>query len=120
MVAREVRNLVIGLAVVVVAAVATACDAADDVTARAGAEAFRVSLKAQDTDDDRGGVRAIDALNKAAEDVPGSPDITGIADTDGDGTDDDGLLEVKVGDQVACVRLPESGNEIDVTDDACT
>jgi len=119
MVAREFRSLFIGLVVVVVAAIATACDAANDATARAGAEAFRLSLKAQDTDDDRGGVREIVALNKAAEDTPGSPNVTGIADSDGDGVDDDGFVEVKVGDQVACVQLPKSGNKVDVTDDAC-
>jgi hypothetical protein len=138
-VATELRSLFVGLAVVVVAAFATACDedtrdeadeaveratedvdeGVDDASARAGAEAFRASLKAQETDDDAGGVRQIDALEEAADDVPGSPDIAGIADDDGDGVDDDGRVEVRVGDQVACVELPESGDEIDVTDDAC-
>ena len=139
MVAAELRSLFAGLVVVVLAAFATACDedtqdkadeaveratedideGVDDASARAGAEAFRASLKAQETDDDAGGVRQVDALEEAADDVPGSPDIAGIADDDGDGVDDDGRVEVRVGDQVACVELPESGDEIDVTDDAC-
>ena len=112
------------LAVVAFAGVGVACDdveeQANDATARAGAEAFRVSIKAQDTDDDSGGVRSVEALQAAAEDVPGDPDITGIEDSDGDGIDDDGFVEVHVGDQVACVQLPESGDEVDVTGEACT
>ncbi len=139
MMPRQFRSVFFGLVVVAAAGFATACDedtrdkagdavdsatedieeGANDATARAGAEAFRASLKAQETDDDAGGVRKIEALQRAAEDVPGSPDVTGIADSDGDGIDDDGFVEVRVGNQVACVQLPESGNEIDVTDDAC-
>jgi hypothetical protein len=119
-VANELRVLFLGLVLAVGTAVATACEATEDVTARAGAEAFRVSLKAQETDDSRGGVREIKALNRAADDTPGDPNVTGIADSDGNGVDDDGFVEVKVGDEVACVQLPESGDEIDVTDDACT
>jgi hypothetical protein len=121
---RAPAQLALGvLAVGALALAGVACDDAEekvnDATARAGAEGFRVSIKAQDTDDDSGGVRSIEALRAAAEDVPGDPDITGIEDSDGDGVDDDGLVEVKVGDQVACVQLPESGDEVDVTGDAC-
>jgi hypothetical protein len=29
------------------------------------------------------------------------------------------LVEIRVDDQRACVELPESGNEIDVTGDPC-
>lgn len=91
----------------------------DEAGARGAAESFRVSLKAQETDDDAGGVRAVDALNEAADDIPGDPEILGIADGDGDGADDDGLVEIRVGEELACVRLPTSGNEIDVTGGAC-
>lgn len=87
--------------------------------ARAAAEAFRVSLRAQDTDDEDGGVRQIEALRDAADDVPGDPDITGIEDETGDGIDDDGYVQVDVGDESACVTLPETGNEIDVSGGAC-
>jgi hypothetical protein len=94
-------------------------EGAGEAGARAAAEAFRASLKAQETDDDAGGVRQVEALNEAAEDLPGDPDVSGIADGNGDGIDDDGLVEITVGDEVACVTLPESGNEIDVTGGAC-
>lgn len=92
---------------------------AGEAGARASAEAFRASLKAQETDDDAGGVRAIEPLQAAAEDVPGGADITGIADENGDGVDDDGYVQVNVSDESACVTLPESGDEIDVSGRAC-
>jgi hypothetical protein len=92
---------------------------AGEAGARASAEAFRASLKAQETDDSAGGVRAIEPLRAAAEDVPGDPDITGIADENGDGVDDDGYVQVNVSDQNACVTLPESGDEIDVAGGPC-
>ncbi|MGH9033302.1 MAG: hypothetical protein ACRDZV_14360 [Acidimicrobiia bacterium] len=124
------RLLLVPIAVVALGVGALGCDEADEVredveegiddaTARTTAEGFRVAIRAQDTDGDTGGVRNIDALNSAAEDIPGDPDIVGIEDTTGDGIDDDGLVEIRVGDQRACVELPESGNEIDVTDDPC-
>jgi hypothetical protein len=92
---------------------------AGEAGARATAEAFRVSLKAQDTDDASGGVRNVEALRSAAEDLPGDPDITGIADADGDGRDDDGYVQADVGDESACVTLPETGDDIDVSGGAC-
>jgi hypothetical protein len=94
-------------------------ESVDEAGARGAAESFRVSLKAQDTDDDAGGVRAIDALNEAADDLPGDPEVLGIGDGNGDGADDDGLVEIRVGEELACVTLPTSGNEIDVTGGAC-
>jgi len=93
-----------------------------EASARAAAEAFRGSVRAKETDNATGGVRALDALEAAAqdlEDFPGDPTFAGIEDTDGDGVDDDGLVEVQVEEQVACVTLPESGNEIDVSGDPC-
>jgi hypothetical protein len=100
-----------------------ACDEAEEtaerVGARVSAEEFRVFLKAQDTDDNTGGVREIEALREAADDLPGDPDVTGIEDADGDGVDDDGLVELKVDDEYACVTLPESGDEIDVSGGRC-
>jgi len=103
---------------------AGACDeaeeAAEQTGARASAEAFRASLKAQDTDDETGGVRNVVALNEAADDLPGDVDVVGIGDSNGDGIDDDGFVEIQVGDEFACVTLPESGDEIDVNGGRCS
>jgi hypothetical protein len=92
---------------------------AGEAGARAAAEAFRASLKAQDADNATGGVRNAAALQDAAKDLPGDPEITGINDADGDGRDDDGYVQAKVGDENACITLPESGDDIDVSGGAC-
>ena len=92
---------------------------AGEAGARAAAEAFRASIKAQDTNEATGGVRNVEALREAANDLPGDPEITGIADSDGDGRDDDGYVQARVGDENACVTLPESGNDVDVSGGAC-
>jgi hypothetical protein len=104
----------------------TAGDAIDEVEervgeagARAGAEAFRVTLREQDADGAAGGLRTIEILQTAADDLPGDPEITGIEDGNGDGIDDDGYVQFVVGDESACVMVPESGDEIDVTGGAC-
>jgi hypothetical protein len=104
--------------------VAVACGEAEETAEQAGArgaaEALRVSLKAQDTDDDPGGVRNIEALRDAADDLPGDPKVIGIEDGDGDGIDDDGFVEVRVDDEFACVTVPESGDSIDVSGGRCS
>ena len=94
-------------------------DKARQAGARGTAEAFRASLRAQDADDASGGVRQVTVLQDAADDLPGDVDITGIADGDGDGRDDDGFVQVNVGGESACVTLPESGDDIDVSGGAC-
>jgi hypothetical protein len=92
---------------------------AGEAGARATAEGLRASLKAQDTDDASGGVRNIEAIRSAAKDLPGDPEFVGIADDDGDGGDDDGYVQANVGDESACVILPESGGDIEVSGGAC-
>jgi hypothetical protein len=87
--------------------------------ARVVAEGYRASIKAQDTDDASGGVRNMEALRVAASDLPGDPEVTGIEDADGDGRDDDGYVQVTVEDENACVTLPESGDDIEVSGGAC-
>lgn len=87
--------------------------------ARAGAEAFRASLGTQDVDDASGGRRNVEVLQAAADDLPGDPEVTGIEDGDGDGVDDDGYVQFVVGDESACVEVPESGDEVDVTGGDC-
>ena len=92
---------------------------AGEVGARAAAEGFRASIRAQDTDEATGGVRNVEALREAAKDLPGDPEITGIDDSDGDGRDDDGYVQAKVGDENACLTLPESGHDVDVAGGGC-
>jgi hypothetical protein len=108
----------------VMSVLAGACDEAEEVAeqtgARASAEAFRASLQAQDTDNETGGVRNVEALNEAADDLPGNVDVIGIIDSNGDGIDDDGFVEMQVGDEFACVTLPASGDEIDVNGGRCS
>ena len=93
--------------------------ASDTVAARAAAESFRAAIKADDLDDTRGGARELALLQDKAGDLPGDPVAEGIADADGDGVDDDGWVEFVVGDAVACVTLPVTGDDIDVTEGRC-
>lgn len=92
----------------------------EEVTESAGArvlaEAMRVTLVADDNHDDR---RTVEALEEAASDLPGSPEIDGIEDEDGDGRDDDGNVTVHVDDEVACLSIDEEGDDVDVTGGAC-
>ena len=91
-------------------------NAADDTAARAQAEVFRTALRAADldNDDDR---RRIEVLEDAADEL-GDDVVVGIEDDDGDGRDDDGLVQVESNDQSACVRIAKDG-DVTVTDDPC-
>lgn len=91
---------------------------AEQATARATAESFRASLKANQ-DADEQGLRSVEVLQQVADDLPGDPDISGIEDGDGDGMDDDGKVEVTAGDEKACVIIPETGTDTEVTNEAC-
>ena len=64
----------------------------------------------------RGGAsrRDVDVLEESVDDLPGEPEVTGIDDGDGDGRDDDGVVEVHVGDQRACLVIGEPGDGDDV------
>lgn len=97
-----------------------ATDAAQQTGARAAAEAWRGSLLANSTaDTDPAGVRSVAVLEQSSGDLPGDPTIVGIEDTDGDGADDDGQVQVDVGDESACLTLPEDGDDIEVVGGAC-
>jgi hypothetical protein len=100
-------------------AVEDAKEKAREAGARGIAETYRASIKAQDAKEGAGAVRNVEVLRAAAEDLPGDPDVSGIADDDGDGRDDDGYVEVNVDDERACVTLPESGDDVDVSGGAC-
>lgn len=88
-------------------------DAAGEASARAVAESLRGAIVADDLD---GGAsrRDVDVLEESVADLPGEPEVTGIEDGDGDGRDDDGLIEVRVGDQRACLQIAEPGADDDV------
>lgn len=92
-------------------------DIAGTTGARAAAEAMRTSLETRDLDPDQT-LLDVEVLEDAASDIPGDPDVTGIDDRDGDGQDDDGYVEIGVGDQSACVTVEENG-EVGVDNDAC-
>lgn len=93
-------------------------DGAGAVGARTQAEALRASLKGNDTAN-ADGVRSVAAINEAATDLPGDVEVTGVDDTDGDGLDDDGRVQVDQGDQSACVILPAEGEDTTVENGAC-
>jgi hypothetical protein len=93
-------------------------DAAGTSTARLTAEALRGVLVAGDSSESEG-PRTMTVLQGAIDDLPGDPTIVGVEDADGDGQDDDGRVEVQSGDQAACLTLPETGTDIDVSSDAC-
>jgi len=92
-------------------------NAAGAAGARAAAEAMRGVLQAKHLEANQT-VRDVVVLQAAADDVPGSPTVTGIEDQDGDGKDDDGKVQFAVGDQVACVSVQDNG-EISVSSDSC-
>lgn len=85
--------------------------------ARTAAEALRGLLLAKNLDANQT-VRDVVVLQAAADDLPGSPSVSGIDDQDGDGKDDDGKVQLAVGDQVACVSVQDNG-EISVSSDSC-
>lgn len=95
-----------------------AAQVADDASARGQAEALRASLKGNDTANEEG-IRSVKAIQQAADDLAGDPDVSGIDDGDDDGLDDDGKVQVTVDESSACLSLPESGENTEVTDDAC-
>ena len=93
-------------------------DVTGAVGARSVAESLRAALKAKDL---AGGenLRDVATLRDAAADLPGDPEIVGVDDADGDGRDDDGKVEVRTGDQAACVTVAEDGDDVDIADGAC-
>jgi len=92
-------------------------DATGSAGARAAAEAMRGALEAQDLDGGKS-LRDVAVLRENAEDVPGDPAVEGIADADGDGKDDDGRVELHVGEQAACVTV-SAENDVSVENGEC-
>ena len=59
------------------------------------AEALRLVLVEDDLGPNQT-ERDVDVLQESVDDLPGEPEVSGIADDDGDGVDDDGKVEVRV------------------------
>lgn len=93
-------------------------DVAGSAGARAAAEVMRGALEAQDLDNGKT-LRDVGVLRENADDVPGDPTVEGIVDANGDGEDDDGKVELRVGDQAACV-IVSTENKVSVENDACS
>ena len=89
-------------------------DTAGQASARSIAEALRSLMLEDDGEQD---LRSVEGIQENLDDLPGDPEVTGIDDANGDGLDDDGRVEVRVGDQAACLVI--SGDEIDVENRAC-
>jgi hypothetical protein len=85
---REKKSILAGLPVILIAGAMTlavgACDEAEETAketgARASAEGLRVSLKAQDLGGRPGGVRNVEVLREAADDLPDEAKVVGIDD----------------------------------------
>jgi hypothetical protein len=84
--------------------------------ARALGEALRVVLVSDNAFEEH--PRDVEVLQENVDDLPGKPKVTGIDDTDGDGMDDDGNLEIFVDDEIACVFVSADGR-VDVTGGGC-
>ena len=107
---------------VAVASVLSACGSStkktvNQVGARAAAEAVRAQLKAADLKNGET-VRDLRRIQDAIDKLPGDPTITGLADKNNDGKDDDGDVQFTVGNQSACLSAHDNGR-IDVSDGAC-
>jgi glucose/arabinose dehydrogenase len=94
-------------------------NAAGTVSANAVAQSLRAALKAKDLPNGTT-ERNVSVLRDAVRDLPGDPDVTGIEDRDGDGKDDDGKVQVNVGDQSACLTISRDGKDTNVDNGKCT
>lgn len=90
----------------------------DEGLARAAAEELRARIKANETASTQG-ARSMTVIGESAVDLAGDPEVTGAADADGDGLDDDGKVQVDVGTGSACVTLPATGSDTTVEGGAC-
>ena len=91
-------------------------EVAESAAARVVAEALRVVLVEDDGPaTDR---RKVSVLQETVDDLPGTPDVSGIVDDDGDGLDDDGNVDVHVNGETACLSVADDG-DVDVTGGAC-
>jgi hypothetical protein len=91
-------------------------EVAESAAARVVAEALRVVVVEDDGPaTDR---RKVDVLQESVDDLPGTPDVSGIVDDDGDGLDDDGNVDVHVNGETACLSVADDG-DVSVTGGSC-
>ncbi|HEY7136237.1 MAG TPA: hypothetical protein VIB48_14335 [Acidimicrobiia bacterium] len=103
------------------AAKKTVKNATNDIkrdTAIGIADALREAIKHQASDKHQS-PRSIAVIQAAINDIPGTPDVSGVVDANHDGLDDDGRVEVKVGDQYACLTIPQQGDTYDTKGGRC-
>lgn len=87
-------------------------------SARSAAEWMRADLTRRDLQSDEH-LRDVSILEDSADSIPGSPEVTGIEDTTGDGRDDDGNVEIRVGDESACLEVTDDGETVHVEGGSC-
>ena len=92
-------------------------ETAESAGARVVAEALRALMITDDLDDDQTR-RDVDVIEETIADLPGDPDVIGIEDEDGDGQDDDGNIEVRVDQEIACMSIGTNG-DVDVSGGEC-
>jgi hypothetical protein len=85
---------------------------AGEAGARGVAEAYRGAIKAEGANNNKDLCRP-SVLQEAAENLPGDPDIQF---SNGDG---ECYAQVTVSDQSACVTVPKSGDNVDVSGGTC-
>lgn len=93
-----------------------ASSAIDKSVARVQAEAFRLQVMNL-ASNEKSRFASASVLTDAAKDLPGTANIAGIADADGDGNDDDGKVEITVDSEKACVTV--ASGDIDVSSGPC-
>lgn len=91
---------------------------ADQLGARSAAEAVRADLHARDLGSDES-LRSVEILEESTGTIPGDPAVLGLEDTTGDGLDDDGLVQIEVGEETACLSVGEDDDTIDVSGGTC-
>jgi len=92
-------------------------DKAGEAGARGVAEAYRAALKAEGANNSKNLCNE-STLQSAADNLPGDPDVE-IIDDDDDGADNACFVQVTVSDQSACVEVPTSGDNVDVSGGTC-
>lgn len=83
---------------------------------RVQAEAFRGLLKTKG-DGDAVKYVSMTVLQDALDDLPGDVTSSGLADTNNDGRDDDGRVQLEVNGEKACVSI--TGTDTTVSNGAC-
>ena len=89
--------------------------AVDAGLARGQAEIFR--QRAKDLVRQGESLDSMSVLQEAARDLPRNPTITGLGDSNGDGKDDDGKLEITIDKSHSCISI--TGSDINVTSSSC-